>query len=139
MYIIKVSNTFNSAHFLGGYVGKCANIHGHMWRVEVEIQAKELQNNGQTKGMVTDFSDIKSDLGDILEHYDHALIIEEGSMRKETLQCLNQDGFKIVTVPFRTTAENFACFFYYAIKKKGYDVKRVTVHETLKNSATYEE
>lgn len=139
MYIIKVESSFNSAHFLAGYTGKCANIHGHMWRVKVEIQAKELKNNGQTKGMVADFSDIKSNLQEILEHYDHALIIEDGSMREETLQCLLEDGFKIVTVQFRTTAENFAYFFYNAIKNKGHNVKRVTVHETLKNGAVYEE
>jgi len=139
MYIIKVENSFNSAHFLAGYAGKCANIHGHRWKVEVEVQTENLQKNGQIKGMVADFSDVKSDLNDILENYDHSLIIEKGSMRSETLNCLIDDGFKIVQVPFRTTAENFSCFFYREMKEKGYNVKRVTVHETLKNSATYEE
>ncbi len=139
MYIIKVENSFNSAHFLAGYKGKCANIHGHRWKVEVEVQTQSLEENGQIKGMVADFSDVKSDLNDILENYDHALIIEYGSMRSETLNCIIEDGFKVVQVPFRTTAENFARFFYKEMKKKGYDLKRVTVHETLKNSATYEE
>lgn len=139
MYIVKVENSFNSAHFLPDYIGKCANIHGHRWGVEVEIQAEKLESKGQTRGMVADFSDIKNDLNDILEHYDHSLIIEEGSMRENTLQCLTEDGFKIITVPFRTTAENFANFFYHSIKNKGHNVKRVTVHETLKNSAVYEE
>ena len=139
MYIIKVENSFNSAHFLAGYSGKCANIHGHRWKVEVEVQTKELVENGQIKGMVADFSDVKSDLNDILDNYDHALIIEQGSMRQETLNCIIEDGFKVVQVPFRTTAENFANFFYKQMQNKGYNLKRVTVHETLKNSATYEE
>ena len=139
MYIIKVENSFNSAHFLAGYSGKCANIHGHRWKVEVEVQTKELVENGQIKGMVADFSDVKSDLNDILDNYDHALIIEQGSMRQETLNCIIEDGFKVVQVPFRTTAENFAHFFYKQMQNKGYNLKRVTVHETLKNSATYEE
>lgn len=138
MYTIKVESSFNSAHFLAGYKGKCSNIHGHRWKVEVELKAEELESIGQSRGMVTDFSAIKSDLTEILEQYDHSFIIEEGSMRKETLQCLIEDGFKIAIVKFRTTAENFAYFFYHSIKEKGYNVKRVIVHETSKNCATYE-
>jgi 7-carboxy-7-deazaguanine synthase len=33
-----VEQSFNSAHFLAGYQGKCANIHGHRWRGEPLIQ-----------------------------------------------------------------------------------------------------
>ena len=42
MYILKTEHSFDSAHFLAGYEGKCANIHGHRWRVEIEVQAEEL-------------------------------------------------------------------------------------------------
>ena len=31
MYILKTSASFDSAHFLAGYTGKCANLHGHRW------------------------------------------------------------------------------------------------------------
>ncbi len=138
MYIIKVEDHFDGAHFLAGYEGKCSNIHGHCWRVEVEVQTEQLIDEGQRRGMVTDFADAKRDLKQIVDYFDHALIIEEGSMKNRTLNCLIEDGYKVVSVSFRTTAENFACYFYESMKEKGYDVKRVKVFETVTNCAIYE-
>lgn len=138
MYIIKVEHSFDSAHFLAGYIGKCSNIHGHRWNVEVEVGADVLIEAGQMRGMVVDFSDIKKDIKELLDTFDHALIIEEGTMRKETLQCLTEDGFKILSTKFRPTAENFAYFLYNCIKQKGYNVRRVIVNESSSNSAIYE-
>jgi 6-pyruvoyltetrahydropterin/6-carboxytetrahydropterin synthase len=139
MYILKTEHSFDSAHFLTGYKGKCGNIHGHRWRVEIEIQSQTLEKDGQLDGMVVDFGDLKKDVKDMIDYYDHALIIQEGSMRKETLNCIEQDGFKVIKVKFRSTAENFAEFFFKEIKAKGYNVKRTTVYETPTNSAVYEE
>jgi 6-pyruvoyltetrahydropterin/6-carboxytetrahydropterin synthase len=75
----------------------------------------------------------------MVDYYDHALIIQLGSMREETLSCIQQDGFKVIQVNFRPTAENFAAFFFKLMKDKGYNVKRATVYETPTNSAIYEE
>jgi 6-pyruvoyltetrahydropterin/6-carboxytetrahydropterin synthase len=139
MYSIRVENSFDSAHFLRDYKGKCSNIHGHRWTVQVDIKSEELCKGGQTRGMVEDFSVVKNHIKEIIEKYDHSLIIEEGSIRKKTLDCLIEDGFKIITVDFRTTAENFARQFFKEIRVKGYNVNRVTVYETPVNSAVYEE
>ncbi|WHH60234.1 6-carboxytetrahydropterin synthase QueD [Petroclostridium sp. X23] len=138
MYIIKVEHHFDSAHFLAGYSGKCANIHGHRWRVEVEVAAAELIAEGQCRGMVADFSDLKRDVRETLDFYDHALIIEEGTLRKETLTCLEAEGFRVIKVKFRPTAENFSRFFYQCIGEKGHRVKRVTVYETPVNCSSHE-
>ncbi|MCB2305320.1 6-carboxytetrahydropterin synthase QueD [Clostridium estertheticum] len=139
MYILKSEHSFDSAHFLSGYEGKCANIHGHRWKVEVEVQSETLTKGGQLEGMVIDFGDLKKDVKSMADSYDHALIVQIGSMRDETLNCINQDGFKVILVDFRTTAENFAKFFFKKMKDKGYNVKRTTVYETPNNSASYEE
>lgn len=139
MYILKAEHSFDSAHFLANYEGKCGNIHGHRWKVEIEVQSETLQNGGQLDGMVIDFGDLKKDIKAIVDYYDHALIIQEGTMREETLHCICQDGFKVIQVSFRPTAENFAAFFFKTIKEKGYNVKRATVYETPTNSAIYEE
>lgn len=139
MYILKAEHSFDSAHFLANYVGKCGNIHGHRWKVEIEIQANTLIEGGQLDGMVVDFGDLKKDVKAMVDYYDHALIIQDLTMRNETLNCLKEDGFKIITVNFRPTAENFAAFFYKAMQEKGYKVRRATVYETPTNSATYEE
>ena len=137
MYILKVEHSFDSAHFLHGYDGKCRNIHGHRWKVEVEIKAETLISEGQLKGMVVDFGDIKKDVKKLLDFYDHALIIEKNTLKEKTLACLLEENFKILEVEFRPTAENFSHFFYKKIEEKGYKVQKVTVYETPNNSAAY--
>jgi len=139
MYILKAEHSFDSAHFLSGYDGKCSNIHGHRWKVEVEVQSEALVNGGQLDGMVIDFGDLKKDVKAMVDYYDHVLIVQEGSMRDATLNCLKQDGFNLIEVTFRPTAENFSAFFFGLMKNKGYNVRRTTVYETPTNSATYEE
>ena len=139
MYILKAEHSFDSSHFLSGYDGKCSNIHGHRWKVEVDVQAENLIKGGQLDGMVIDFGDLKKDVKDMVDFYDHVLIIQEGSMRVATLNCIKEDGFKVIEVDFRPTAENFAEFFFKIMKDKGYNVKRTTVYETPTNSAAYEE
>ena len=56
MYFLKTEAAFDSAHFLYGYEGKCSNIHGHRWKIEVTVQNAFLQRNGQKKGMIMDFT-----------------------------------------------------------------------------------
>jgi len=139
MYILKTEHSFDSAHFLADYEGKCGNIHGHRWRVEIEVQSEVLVPSGQLGGMVVDFGDLKRDVKAAVDYFDHALIIEQGTMREKTLACLKEDGFSVIAFPFRPTAENFAAHFFKMMKEKGYDVKRATIYETPTNSATYEE
>ena len=138
MYILKAEHSFDSAHFLANYEGKCSNIHGHRWKVEIEVQSETLVDGGQLDGMVIDFGDLKKNIKEIVDFYDHALIIQEGSMKKETLACLLEDKFKVIQVKFRPTAENFAAFFFNYMQDKGYDVKRTVVYETPTNCAIYE-
>lgn len=139
MYTLKVEHSFDSAHFLKNYEGKCSNIHGHRWKVEVEIFSDKLKNDGQLNGMIVDFGDLKKDVKKIIDYYDHALIIEKNTLKNKTYQCILEEGFKIINVDFRPTAENFSYFFFKEIEKKGYKVFKVTVYETPNNSASYGE
>ncbi|KGO13775.1 6-pyruvoyl tetrahydropterin synthase [Clostridium botulinum] len=139
MYTLKVEHNFDSAHFLANYKGKCGNIHGHRWKVEIQVQAESLVQGGQLDGMIIDFGDLKKDVKSMVDYYDHVLIIEKGTMRGQSLNLLKEDGFRIIEVNFRPTAENFAAFFYKIMKDRGYNVKSTTVYETPNNSATYEE
>lgn len=139
MYIIKSEHSFDSAHFLANYDGKCNNIHGHRWRVIIEIKSNELRKDERLDGMVVDFTDLKNDLRQIVDELDHALIIQKNSLQKTTMKCLLDEQFKIIEVDFRPTAENFANYFFVKMKEKGYQVKRSIVYETPTNSAIYEE
>lgn len=139
MYILTTKAEFDSAHFLAGYEGKCSNIHGHRWKVVVEIASETLEEEGQNRGMLVDFSKIKKDLKRETDALDHAFIIEEGTLREDIFEALKEEGFCMILVPFRPTAENFAKYFYEKIGKIGYQVKKVTVYETPNNCASYEE
>ena len=138
MYTLKTSAAFDSAHFLAGYSGKCANLHGHRWVLEVEAGQAELQQTGEKRGMVLDFADLKSAVRQLADSYDHALIYEQGSLRAATLEALRAEQFRLIEVPYRPTAENFAKAFYDALQAAGLPVLRVTVYETPDNSACYE-
>ncbi|MGN0638027.1 MAG: 6-carboxytetrahydropterin synthase QueD [Huintestinicola sp.] len=139
MYILKTEAAFDSAHFLYGYEGKCRNIHGHRWKIEAEICAEELVSEGQTRGMIVDFGDFKKDLKEIADSFDHRLIYEMGTLKAATEQALADEGFAVVRVDFRPTAENFSRHIFGLLKDEGYSVKRVTVYETPSNCAVYEE
>ena len=139
MYVIRTEQSFDSAHFLAGYAGKCSNLHGHRWRVVVEVCSRKLQEEGQLRGMVTDFGDIKEDLKELADSYDHAFIYERGSLRDQTVQALEAEQFHLIEVLFRPTAENFARHFYTLLREKGYQLRSVEVYETPNNCAIYQE
>lgn len=137
MYTLQTSASFDSAHFLKGYKGKCSNIHGHRWTVEVTVAADEVKQEGQTRGMIVDFKTLKSDLNELVEELDHSLIIEEGSLMEKTREALQEEAFRVVELPFRPTAENFAKYFYDEMEEKDYQVVLVKVYETPNNCAGY--
>ncbi len=137
MYQLTTEHSFDSAHFLAGYDGKCGNLHGHRWRVLLTVQSETLREVRQQKGMCVDFAELKKDLRTELDALDHVLIIEQGSLRESTMKALQEEKFQVVEMPFRPTAENFARYFYELFTLKGYPVAKVEVYETPNNSAVY--
>lgn len=137
MYILKTEAAFDSAHFLSGYNGKCANLHGHRWVISAETASERLIDSGQLRGMITDFSYIKNDLKALADEFDHAFIYEKGTLKSATVAALNEENFRLIEVDFRPTAENFAEYFYNRLSEMGYNVSSVTVYETPNNSATF--
>ena len=108
MYGLKTESSFDAAHFLTDYHGKCENLHGHRWRVVAYLKQEELQTEGTMKDMVVDFGEFKKALRDLTEELDHSFVIEEGSLMDKTIACLKEEGFELSVLPFRTTAENLA-------------------------------
>ena len=137
MFTLVSENSFDAAHFLNGYNGKCSNIHGHRWRVVVEIFSDKLSDDKQTRGMVVDFDTLKEDIKQEVDYFDHSLIIEAGTLKEKTYEALKEEGIRLIELDFRTTAENFSKYFYDRFEKKGYNVKQVSVYETPNNCATY--
>lgn len=137
MYQLTTEHSFDSAHFLAGYDGKCGNLHGHRWRVLLTVQSETLREDRQQKGMCVDFAELKKDLRTELDALDHVLIIEQGSLRESTMKAMQEEQFQVGEMPFRPTAENFARYFYELFTLKGYPVAKVEVYETPNNSAVY--
>lgn len=139
MYYLKTSASFDSAHFLSGYDGKCRNIHGHRWVIEVRIKGQELQQSGTEKGMLTDFGNLKKRVRELAENFDHALIYETDSLKPATVRAFEEEDFRLIEVGFRPTAENFAKYFYDLLSGYGFELSDVTVYETPDNCAVYTE
>lgn len=135
MYELKTQAEFDAAHFLSGYHGKCENLHGHRWRVVASIGAEELQQTGEERDMVVDFSTFKQTLRSLVARFDHTFIVEEGSLAPQTIAALEAETFTLTIVPWRTTAENFATYFFTELEKAGFTPTRVEVYETPNNCA----
>lgn len=96
---------FDAGHRLVNHEGKCRNLHGHRWAVEVTISAP----SRDAVGRVIDFGEVKKVLGQwIDEHLDHNMILNEDD--KEVIAAVSQwcrDG-KPYIVNFNPTSENLA-------------------------------
>ena len=91
MYGLKTEAAFDSAHFLADYYGKCENLHGHRWRVVVELAQEELQTEGTMRDMVLDFGVFKKAVRALADELDHTFLIEEGSLKPETMRALEEE------------------------------------------------
>lgn len=72
MYKLKVITSFAAAHNLINYQGECENLHGHNWRVEVTVTAKELDK----AGLGIDFKILKAETNLLLKTLDHKYLNE---------------------------------------------------------------
>jgi len=111
-WTLRVRDKFQAAHFLRGYQGRCENVHGHTFEVEVAIDVKALD----AIGLGVDFNVIKKTLTDVLP--DHTLLND--------------------IYDFNPSAENLARHLYLKLKEF-YPVKEVTVWESEDASAAYSE
>lgn len=137
MYGLECEYAFDSAHFLTDYYGKCENLHGHRWRVVAKIEQPELQTEGTMKDMVLDFGVFKKTVKEICDRLDHTFLIEEGSLKPDTLAALQSEGFNLTVLPFRTTAENLSKHIFDELEKRGLPVAEIEVDETPNNRAFY--
>ena len=67
MYHLMIKTSFAAAHNLINYQGDCENLHGHNWRVEVTVSARELDK----AGLGIDFKILKKKTKDLLNELDH--------------------------------------------------------------------
>lgn len=79
--------TFDSAHMLSNYKGKCSNLHGHTYKLQVTID-QPLQAEGNEECMVMDFNTLKKAVDFVTEAFDHAIIFSDAGYRSEAENAL---------------------------------------------------
>jgi 6-pyruvoyltetrahydropterin/6-carboxytetrahydropterin synthase len=121
-YNLKVVSDFASAHTLRDYPGDCSRMHGHNWKVEVEVEADALD----TVGMGIDFKAIKQAARELTDTLDHRYLND--------------------IPPFDTvnpTAENIAAHLYRGLGERlnseHVRVRAVTLWETERACVRYTE
>src|SRR6266704_6404275 len=72
MYRLKIITSFAAAHCLIHYQGDCENLHGHNWRVDVTVTARELDK----AGLGVDFKILKGETNALLKSLDHKYLNE---------------------------------------------------------------
>ncbi|MBN2468277.1 MAG: 6-carboxytetrahydropterin synthase QueD [Deltaproteobacteria bacterium] len=122
MYTVVVHSTFSSAHKLRGYHGDCEELHGHNWKVVVEVAGASLDN----LGMVMDFRVLKKRIHAVTQKLDHAYLND--------------------IPPFDTlnpSSENISSYIFRELKKTINDdrirLSKVTVWESDNAAAVYSE
>jgi 6-pyruvoyltetrahydropterin/6-carboxytetrahydropterin synthase len=122
MFQVSVQETFSAGHALRGYKGKCENLHGHNYRVQVTLEGPQLD----PIGLLIDFTQLKHVVRDIIQRLDHQFIND-----LEPFTAVNP------------SAENMAKYFYEEITSQLQDlpaggrIKEVVIWETDTAKAKY--
>lgn len=127
--------TFETAHVLYNYDGKCKNMHGHSYKLYVTVKGKPLQDIAHPKnGMVMDFSEIKTIVKEeIIDPWDHAVMINALSPHLHLGENLEKEGHKVIFCKYQPTCENMLYEIAENISKrlpKGKTLVYLKLHET---------
>ncbi len=112
--------TFETAHVLYNYDGKCKNMHGHSYKLFVTVKGMPINDVEHPKnGMVVDFGDIKTIVKEeIVDVWDHAVLINAGSPHKALGEDLEQKEHKVIYCDFQPTCENMLYEIAAKIKQR---------------------
>ncbi|QMT31177.1 6-carboxytetrahydropterin synthase QueD [Alysiella filiformis] len=133
--------TFDMAHMLDGHDGKCQNLHGHTYVLQVEVSGS-LHETGAKKGMVMDFADLKDIVKThILDKMDHAFIYDNTNEREtQVADLLNKLDSKTYGIASRTTAEEMARHIFTVLKTQAdLPVSLIRLWETPSSYCEYAE
>ena len=131
---------FDAAHILTNHQGMCRNLHGHTYRADVSVcRAPTPQSPEAPLDMVIDFKDLKKLIEEtVLSRFDHAFMYNETSpAESEIAEVVAKHGMRAVALPWRSTAENLARYFFGELSARIPGVSSVKVWETPDSCAEY--
>jgi len=120
IYELKIISDFSAAHHLRNFRGRCENLHGHNWKIEVVLRGTQLEESG----VLIDFGEVKHATRVLLAELDHGY--------------LNQHPFFQERNP---SSENIARFLFEGLASrlntKTHWVHSVSAWESTDACATY--
>lgn len=142
MYILKKKlDIFSAAHRLvNGYQGKCKDLHGHDYLVEVTVACEELDDYG----FVIDFGDVKQICNDwIQNHWDHATLVCAADKTLLDFVCKENQHHFVLPADKNSTVENLTEFLFKQFQTEldkfspRVSLQAVTIWESSTANATY--
>ena len=135
MTTVTKSVKFDAAHILTNHQGLCKNLHGHTYRVDLSVTQQE----DDKSDMVIDFKDLKSVATSVIcDRFDHAFVYSTASEgESEIASVVEKHGMRTVALPFRSTAENLARYFFGELKPLIPGLSSVKVWETADSCAEF--
>jgi 6-pyruvoyltetrahydropterin/6-carboxytetrahydropterin synthase len=112
--------SFETGHALYGYDGKCKNVHGHSYHLDVTVIGQPISDSTHVKfGMVIDFSDLKKIVKEeIVTVFDHATVFNKNTPHVELANELASRGHDVILVGYQPTSEMMVIDFAEKIKKR---------------------
>jgi len=112
--------SFETGHALYGYDGKCKNVHGHSYRLDVTVIGKPISDISNVKfGMVIDFGDLKKIVKEeIVDVFDHATVFNKNTPHVELAKELESRDHNVLLVDYQPTSEMMVIDFAEKIKTR---------------------
>lgn len=134
--------SFESAHALEGYDGKCRHIHGHSYRLYVTIIGEPIADPANPKyGMVMDFGALKALVGEeVVDRMDHAFVMRRTESADEVSRVLSEGFGNVVLVDYQPTCENMLADFAARISRRlpeGVALHSLKMYETATSFAEW--
>ena len=112
--------SFETGHALYGYDGKCKNVHGHSYRLDVTVIGTPITDATNVKyGMVIDFGDLKKIVKEeIVDVFDHATVFNKNTPHIELAKELEDRGHNVILANYQPTSEMMVIDFADKIKRR---------------------
>ena len=112
--------SFETGHALYGYDGKCKNVHGHSYKLDVTVIGNPITDTNNVKyGMVIDFSDLKKIVKEeIVDVFDHATVFNKNTPHIELAKELEGRGHNVILADYQPTSEMMVIDFAKKIKAR---------------------
>lgn len=134
--------SFESAHALWGYDGKCREIHGHSYRLFVTIKGEPIADEQSPKlGMVMDFGELKAIVArEITDRLDHSFVMRRTEQAEALAVAMGSQFTNVVLVDYQPTCENMLIDFAARLKAAlpdGVTLHSLRLHETATSYAEW--